>query len=166
MSTNERHPLRRLVSTLAVVLGFSPAVGAVAETPRSVAPEAAPAAWVAYAGLVSQTVNARLGGQDPVAIRLRDYMRQMPGADEQSSPPLNLRIWVDGEGSITRIEFPAFVDQQPNDDLRGLLVGLAMAERPPKGMLLPLRLQMRAERKPDAAGDDAQGGTAQTPTTP
>jgi hypothetical protein len=165
MSTNDRHPLRRLVSTLAVVLGFSPAIGAVAGTPRSVAPEAAPAAWVAYAGLVSQTVNAKLSGQDPVALRLRDYMRQIPGDDDKSSAPLSLRVWLNGEGSITRVEFPAFAHQEPNDDLHGLLVGLAITQRPPKGMLQPLRLQIRVEIKPDDA-DNTQGGTAPAPTTP
>ena len=102
----------------------------------------APAAWIAYAGLVSDAVQARLASDDPLAVRLRAYMNQIPGADQAEGSALKIAFWIDASGKITRIDHAPFAQSQPNDDLAGLMVGLSLPKPSPKGMLLPLRLSI------------------------
>jgi hypothetical protein len=141
---------RRLLSALAVTLGLAPGA-APAETPRSVPRHAAPQAWLDYARLVTEQVTARFGGDDPTAMRLRDYLEQLPGAAGPDGITLPIAFWIDGAGAISRIDFPPFVHPQPNDDLKALMLGYRLPEAPPKGMLLPLRLGIQFKPKEGAA---------------
>lgn len=139
-------PLRRLLSVAAVAPGLAPGA-ALAETPRSVAPQAAPQAWRDYAAVVSEQVQARLAGDDPAAQRLRDYLNQLPGAATSSGVTLKIAFWIDADGMVTRVDFPVFVHPEPNDDLKALLVGVRLPEAPPKDMVLPLRLTVQLRPK-------------------
>jgi len=134
--------VRRLLATLAAIIGLLPSASEAATT---LSPQAAPAAWVAYAGLVNQTIIDRLGGSDPVAVRLRDYLDQLPDPTADSRAQLPIRVWIDGQGVIGKVDFTPFAHAQPNADLQTLLLGQRLPIAPPKGMLLPLRLSIGLE---------------------
>lgn len=140
----------RLAATIAAALGLSmPASATLAQ--RQVSPEAAPAAWVAYAETVNGKVAEWLRGEDEAAVRLRAYVDGLRPAADQSSPPITLRLWIDAKGVVTRVEFAPFAHEAANTDLRGLLVGRAVGARPPRGMLLPLRLAVQLDPAPEPA---------------
>jgi hypothetical protein len=137
-------PTKRLFSALAVALGLAP--GAVrAETPRSVAPQVAPQAWLGYARLVSEQVSARISSEDAAATRLRDDLNQQSGAGEPDGVTLRIAFWIDHAGTISRVDFPLFAQAQSNDDLKSLMVGTKLPQAPPKNMLLPLRLAVHVK---------------------
>lgn len=115
----------------------------------SVSPQRAPQAWLDYAQRVSEAVQTRLAGDDPVAARLRDYLNQLPGAADSAGSTLRLAFWIDSHGAVTRIDHAPFAQSGPNDDLQTLLVGLRIAAPPPKGMLLPLRLAITVKPRDD-----------------
>lgn len=134
---------RAAVAVLTLLgLGGDPAAA------RTVLPTQAPPSWIAYAQIVSATVQARLDGDDPAAIRLRARLQQWPGAGGADGAVLKLALWIDRTGRITRIDHAPFAQPQPDDDLRSLVVGQTMSEAPPRGMLLPLRLSLRITPKP------------------
>ncbi|WEK02136.1 MAG: hypothetical protein P0Y59_10805 [Candidatus Sphingomonas phytovorans] len=138
---------RRLASGLTAALCLLSGA-AHAGQPRTIAPGAAPQAWLAYAQTVSDAVHTRLTGDDPAAVRLRDYMNQLPGGADAEGAALRIAFWIDGKGRITRIDHALFAQTQPNDDLQTLLVGIELPAPPPKGMLLPLRLGVQIKLKP------------------
>ncbi|WP_165186693.1 hypothetical protein [Caulobacter soli] len=146
--------MRRLLASLAAVVGLSPSAAGAA-TPTTMSPQAAPAAWVAYANLVNQAITSQLGGFDPAATRLRDYLDEIPGATPEGRVQLPLRVWIDGAGVITRIDFALFAHPEPNADLQALLVGHRLPQVPPKAMLLPIRLMIGLEPAPADAGSPA-----------
>ena len=117
---------------------------------QQVPPGQAPPAWIAYAQTVSTAVQARLESDEPIAVRLRTYLNQLPGAAESQGTDLKIAFWIDGKGKISRIEHAPFASAEPNDDLQALMVGLTMPQAPPKDMLLPLRLSIRIKSKPAA----------------
>jgi hypothetical protein len=135
--------VRRFLATLAASVGLGSTLGAAA--PRSVSPEAAPPAWIAYAGIVNQAITAQLGGDDPVAVRLHAYLDQIPGASAHAGVRLPIRVWVDAMGVITKVDFTPFAQQQPNVDLHALLTGLHLPKAPPRNMLLPIRLTINLD---------------------
>lgn len=135
-----------LFSAAAVALGLTPSVS-LAQAPRSVAPQAAPKAWLDYAAMVSEQVQARLESDDPAAQRLRDYLNQLPGADTPDGVRLKLAFWIDADGVVTRVDVPLFAHPEPGADLNAILVGQKLSEAPPKDMILPLRLTVQFEPK-------------------
>ncbi len=130
---------RHLLSLSLPLLGLAEPVIA---RQRSVAPEQAPAAWVAYAETVNAQVIAWLGAEDEGAVRLRAYLDGTRPAPDQPTAPFVLRLWITPDGTIDRTEFPAFAEPQADADLRALLLGRAIGTPPPPGMLLPLRLEL------------------------
>lgn len=117
-------------------------------TPRSVAPEAAPAAWVAYAGRVNAKVTAWLTGSEDAAVRLKASIDASRPSADRSSAPLVLRLWIDRKGTITRVDFTPFENEQANTDLRSLVVGRTIGAVPPKGMLQPIVLTIEVDPAP------------------
>jgi hypothetical protein len=147
--------VRRLLASFAAIVGLSPAASSAAP-PASVSPQAAPAAWVAYAGLVNQAITGQLGGADPAAVRLRDYLNQIPGANPDGGFRLPIQVWIDAKGVITKIDFTPFAHPEPDTDLRALLVGHRLSQAPPKNILLPIRLSIGLEPAPTAAAPAAK----------
>jgi hypothetical protein len=78
-----------MMSVFSAALGLAPSA-APAETPQSAAPHAAPQAWLDYVRLVSEQVTAWMGGDDAAAVRLHDYLNQLPGAAEPDGVTLRL----------------------------------------------------------------------------
>jgi len=146
---------KRLCRWLAVIAG----AGAAASAPvaaQSVSPSAAPAEWVRYAETASAAVNTWLQAESEPAQRLRAYLDATRPAPDQPTAPLVVKLWIDGDGTVSRIDFPPFAHAEANADLRGLIVGQRLANSPPKDMLLPLRIAVQLDAPaPAPEGDPA-----------
>lgn len=79
------------------------------------------------------------------AIRLRAYLEQTRSAPDQKSPPLMLKLWIDSEGRVAKVDFAPFAHPEPNHDLRSLITGAAVAGPPPRDILLPIRIAVELE---------------------
>jgi len=129
-------------------LAALPGAGLVAAGPlaaQSISPSAAPAEWVAYAERATTRINGWLQAEDEPAQRLRAYLDQLRPAPDQPGAPLDLKVWVDPDGTVSRVDFAPFAHPEPNADLRALVVGRRLAGPPPRNMLLPLRLAVQVE---------------------
>lgn len=118
-----------------------------------VSPDSAPPSWLAFADVVNRTVTEQLRADDVTAIRLRNYVSGLRPDPAQSSPPVILRVWTDATGVITKVEFPAFAQDEPKADLRALLIGQSVGTAPPHDILFPLRLAIQLDpMPPESAG--------------
>lgn len=136
-----------------VSVALVPGVPAVA---RAMAPGDAPAAWVRYAEAVTVAVQRWLQPDSETAQRLRAYLDGTRSTPYQPTAPIQLKLWIDGEGSVLRIEYPLFVHVEANEDIRTLIVGQRLPGAPPKGMLLPLRILLRLDSAPQGPAPDAE----------
>lgn len=118
---------------------------------QSVSPSAAPAEWVAYAEATTARVTGWLQADGEPAARLRAYLDASRPAPDQPTAPLVLKIWVDGEGTVSRIDYPPFAHNAANADLRAIIVGQRLSSAPPKNMVLPLRIGIQLEPAPQPA---------------
>lgn len=132
--------------------------GLTAATPlqaQSVAPSVAPVEWVRYAETATSAVTRLLEAEGEVAIRLRGYLDATRPAPNQPTAPFVLKLWVDKDSSVSRIDFAPFVHSQANTDLRSLIVGQTLGTVPPKDMLLPLRIAVQLPATSDPASTSA-----------
>ncbi len=155
---------RRRFSAFSRWLAALVGAGLAATAPASaqISPSAAPTEWVRYAEGATATIAGWLQAEDPAALRLRDYLNRTRPADDQPSPSLALKVWVNPAGAIDRIEFTPFAHAETNADLRTLIVGRRLAGPPPEGMLQPIRLAIQldpAEQPADPAAPAGQGPT-------
>ncbi|EJU12129.1 hypothetical protein LH128_15421 [Sphingomonas sp. LH128] len=146
--------IARWTATLAGA-GLAAAAPAQAEKPSStsVDPAAAPAEWVRYAEIATVAVTRQLEAGTETAARLRASLDATRPALDQPTRPFVLKIWIDADGTVSRIDHAPFADAQANADLNALLVGESMPSRPPKDMLLPLRVLIELPPAPPAARD-------------
>lgn len=124
---------------------------------RTVAPEAAPAAWVRYAETVTQSVTQWLQAESEPATRLRAYLAATRPSPDRPTEPLRLKLWIDGAGTVSRLDHPPFAHDQTNADLRSLVAGQHLPSSPPADMLLPLRISVQL---------DASAAQATEPVSP
>jgi hypothetical protein len=134
-----------LLSGLVTLIGCGQAGAGEAATAQRTAPSVAPASWMRYAELLNASVATWLGEDSATALRLRAYLHANRPDHDRPTAPLSLKLWVDPDGVVTRADFPAFAHQEPNDDLRAILVGRKLPSSPPKDMLLPLRLEFQLD---------------------
>ncbi|MEG3089658.1 hypothetical protein [Sphingomonas sp. PB4P5] len=113
---------------------------------RGVAPANAPAAWLRYAEAATQEISVRLQAESDAAVRLRRYLDGTRPAPDQPATPLLLKIWVNRQSVVTRIEAPSFAQDEPNADLRSLILGQRLPGSPPRGIILPLRIAISLDR--------------------
>jgi len=130
---------RALTTGLAVALGFAAPVQA-----QSLTPEVAPAAWVAYAETATRIVTTWLEKDGEAASSLRRHLHQMRPADDQPAPPLVIKLWIDPQGVISRIDFAPFTLDEVDAVLRSTIDGRQLG-RPPLDMLQPLRISVELE---------------------
>lgn len=135
---------------LASLLGL----GATPAASQSLAPQAAPKAWVAYAHAASGTIAAWLeeDSEDASAFR-RGFDEKWP-LDSGSGPPLILKVWIEPDGLVSRLESSPAISEAAHVALQGAVVGRKLSSRPPAGLLSPLRLELQI--KP--MGDDRPPG--------
>lgn len=132
---------RTLTAALAAALGLAAPAHA---RPQSLAPEAAPSAWVAYAETVTRTVAAWLEEEGEPASSLRLYLNQSRPAADQPTPPMVLKLWIDPQGLVSRVDFTPFADAEADALLRSAVDGRRLPQ-PPSGMLQPLRLAVQLD---------------------
>ena len=158
MSVERNSPFRRLTRWIAAVAGAGMAATSPA-TAQTVSPSAAPVEWVRYAESATVTISQWLGDDGEPATQFRAYLDRTRPADDQPSPPLELRVWVDPDGAVSRITFTPFVHEEANIHLRSAIVGRRLA-RPPQDMLLPLRIAVQLA--PSEAGAPTARGSSMT----
>ncbi|MES2056268.1 MAG: hypothetical protein V4564_10040 [Pseudomonadota bacterium] len=142
--------MRRLSGALAAItVGIFGCGSAPDARAQSLSPSAAPVEWVTYAEAATVTIASWLQGEGEAAARLRTYLETTRPMSDKPTQPLELKIWIEPDGRISRTDFAPFADTTANADLRGLIVGHSLTTPPPKGMLLPLRLLIQLE--PSAA---------------
>lgn len=132
---------RALVTGLAAALGMAaPAQAQV----QSLSPDAAPAAWVAYAETATRAVTAWLEEDSQSASNLRLLLHQTRATPNQSTPPLELKLWIAADGVVSRVEAAPPAKDRLGSDLQSSVQGRRLAP-PPPGMLQPLRLAVQLE---------------------
>lgn len=128
---------------LAAIVG----AGLASTTPvvaQTVSPSAAPAEWVRYAESATTTISVWLGEDSEQATQFRAYLDRTRQAEDQPTPPLELRVWIDPDGAVSRITFTPFAHEEANASLRGAIVGRRLAP-PPADMLLPIRIAVQLD---------------------
>jgi hypothetical protein len=150
-----RSPFVRLGRLLAAFAG----AGLVAAAPvaaQTVTPEQAPAEWVRYATGATIAVTGWLQADSEAAGRLRAYLDATRPAPDQPTAPLVIKLWIDADGTVSRIEHPPFAHAEANADLSALVVGRRLPTAPPRDMLLPLRIAVQLDA-PAPAAEPAAG---------
>lgn len=139
--------LRRRSRWLAAFVGLGLASGMPAAA-QTVPAEAAPANWVRYAAGATAAISQWLQADDEAALRLRAYLDAARTAPDQPGAPLLLKVWVDPDSRVTRLEFAPFEHPEPGADLRSLILGRQLPGSPPRDMRLPLRIAVQLEPAP------------------
>lgn len=132
-------PLRWLAALVGAGLASTVPVAA-----QIVSPSAAPAEWVNYAEGATSTISAWLGEDGEAATQFRTYLDRTRAAENQATPSLELRIWIDPDGAVSRIAFTPFAHEEANASLRGAIVGRRLTP-PPADMLLPIRIAIQLD---------------------
>ncbi|MGI9362625.1 MAG: hypothetical protein ACR2O7_13840 [Parasphingorhabdus sp.] len=134
----------RLSRWTATLIGAGLATGGPVAA-QSISPAQAPAEWVAYAQSATASITAWLEADSETAQRLRTYLDATRLAPDQPTAMLVLKIWVDGDGRVSRIDYPPFAHADANSDLRSLIVGQYLPGTPPKDILLPMRIAVQLD---------------------
>lgn len=140
------------IGTLGATLLALVGAGAQAQT-GAVSAEQAPQAWIAYAQRVSQQFQTALAGDSEPAQRFSAWVDQLAAAqtdpdggtsqDTAAAPPtFRVRVWLDREGTVTRIEADGVDDEQAQADLDAVLTARPIGARPPRGMKQPLVVRL------------------------
>lgn len=120
---------------------------------QTLSPSAAPVEWVRYAESATTTISAWLGEESEAATQFRTYFDRTRPAEDQPTPPLELRVWIDPDGGVSRIAFTPFAHEEANASLRGAIVGRRLPA-PPADMLLPIRIAIQLDvPAPEGASD-------------
>lgn len=142
---------RSSISRLARLLAALAGAGIASSLPvaaQTIAPSAAPVEWVRYAEGATAAVTRLLEANNETALRFRTYLHQTRPAADEATQPLELKIWVDESGVVSRMEFTPFAHAEPGADLRSLVVGQRLPGEPPPGMLLPIRIAVQLDPSP------------------
>ncbi len=129
----------RLIAATFALAGFAGLADA-----KAIPPEAAPAEWVDYARQATGTITAWLNAGDPNATAFR---AMIDGNADAPDVALIVRIWVDRNGALTRVEGGAAIDPAVMSGLNTFLVGRRLAA-PPRHMRLPMRIALGLRRSP------------------
>lgn len=101
-----------------------------------------PVAWGRYAELVRFRLIQGVERNDAVTERLHLFLEGRGDAGSGAVEAVVVKVWVQADGTIHRVEFPSLGDIQADDDLRTVLTREAIGEAPPHDMLQPLHLQL------------------------
>ncbi|MEA3390810.1 MAG: hypothetical protein U9R64_16250 [Pseudomonadota bacterium] len=143
-STSKSSPLSRVTRWIAALVG----AGIASTTPvaaQSVAPSAAPVEWVRYAEFATTSITGWLEAHNEPATGLRAYLDATRPAPDAATAPLVIKVWIERDGKISRIDYPAFTHAEANADMQALIVGQQLAAAPPRDMLLPLRIAVQLD---------------------
>lgn len=114
------------------------------------APAGAPPSWGQFAKLVKYRFETWIEGDDEVAGRFRAWLKDNKA--DGLPPSLVVRAWLNPDGTVEKVSFPALKDARADADLRTILTRGNIGEAPPPDMLQPLSLSFTLNnnpRKPD-----------------
>lgn len=153
-STSRRSWFARLAWKLASAIGIGAAAAPAPAFAQSVSPQEAPAEWLAYASYATTTITKWLEVTSETGARLRAYLDATRPSLDQPTAPLLIKVWIDANGMVSRIDYAPFAHAEANADIKTLIVGGQLGASPPEDILLPLRivLQLPAQM-PDATND-------------
>lgn len=143
-------PVRRLVfccriaALAAILLCAMPLVGGVGPKAQRLDfhdPSTAPASWVQFAALVKFRFEEWIAANDSTAARFRTYLKIHAGTSDGPPSSLTVRTWVNPDGSVARVSFPALTDPVATKDLHTILTRGNIGEPPPPEMVQPLNLR-------------------------
>jgi hypothetical protein len=120
---------------------------AVAQTLDFRDPGRAPPAWVQFAKLVKYRFEEWITADDPIAARFRVYLKAQSGSFDGPPSSLTVRAWLNPDGTVERVAFPAFADAGATEDLRKILTRGNVGEAPPPEMLQPVNLRFSLNLK-------------------
>jgi hypothetical protein len=136
-----RHAAHRIIAVLLGVLSLQSGAGAQAQTPDYRSPEAAPAAWAQFAQLVKLRFEERIAADEPVANRFHAWLVESQGKSGGAPASLIVRAWLNADGTVDRVSFPALPDVRADDDLHAILMRGNVGKAPPSDLLQPLNLR-------------------------
>lgn len=104
-------------------------------------PDSAPAAWRNFSLLVKQRFEEHIAADEPIANRFRAWLTQSQVKPDGAPVSLIVRAWLNADGTVARIAFPALPDSTANGDLQAILMRGSVGQSPPVNMLQPLNLR-------------------------
>lgn len=110
-------------------------------------PSKAPPSWGQFAKLVQYRFESWIEADDEVARRFRAYVKERAGQDDGLPPALVVRAWLNPDGSVEKVSFPALKNAAADADLRTILTRGNVGEAPPPEMLQPLNLRFSINPK-------------------
>ncbi|MEW6642033.1 MAG: hypothetical protein AB1586_16125 [Pseudomonadota bacterium] len=110
-------------------------------------PGKAPPSWGQFAKLVQYRFESWIEGDDEVARRFRAYVKEHTGKEDGLPPALVVRAWLNPDGTVERVTFPALKNAAADADLRTILTRGNVGEAPPPEMLQPLNLRFSINPK-------------------
>lgn len=133
---------------VAVLLSGTTATSlAMAQTLNFRDPARAPPSWMQFARLVKYRFEEWISADEAVADRFRVYLRIHSGSPGGPPPTLTVKAWVNPDGTVERVSFPAFADAGATKDLRTILTRGNIGEAPPPEMLQPVNLRFSLNLK-------------------
>jgi hypothetical protein len=130
------------VAATAVVATFSLALSAPARSQEYREAGSAPPHWTQFAKLVRYRFEDWMGLDDEVCNRFRAYLREHRGKEDGPPQMLEVRAWLNPDGTVEKVTFPPLNNAQADADLRKILTRGNVGEAPPPEMLQPLRLRL------------------------
>jgi hypothetical protein len=107
----------------------------------------APPHWTQFAKLVRYRFEDWMGADDEVGNRFRAYLREHRGKEDGPPHMLEVRAWLNPDGTVEKVTFPPLNNTQADADLRKILTRGNVGEAPPPEMLQPLRLRLMLNLK-------------------
>ena len=104
-------------------------------------PDAAPPAWGQFAKLVKYRFEEWIAADDVIANRFRAWVKAANAADKATPSSLVVKAWLNPDGTVERVTFPALNDERANSDLRLVLTRGNIGEPPPLEMIQPINLR-------------------------
>ncbi|RJF60728.1 hypothetical protein D4Q71_23235 [Rhodopseudomonas palustris] len=138
------HSWRVVVACLALVLSVASAAAQVLDYRD---PASAPPSWSQFAKLVQFRFESWIAADDPIADRFRGYVLQNAGKPDGPPAVLMVRAWLNPDGTVERVSYPALKDARAEADLRMILTRGNIGEAPPPEMLQPLNLRFTLNLK-------------------
>lgn len=139
---------RPIVVVLAICVGFllhlAPASGQGLDYRD---PSKAPPSWAQFAKLVQYRFETWIGADNETANRFRAYVSERAGKDDGLPQSLVVKAWLNPDGTVERVSFPALKDARADADLRMILTRGNIGEAPPPEMLQPLNLRFSLNLK-------------------
>jgi len=135
---------RRVRALAAGMLGLGLAA---AGAPPAQAQAAVPQHWISYAQLASNQFQAWLSDpENEAVVRLHESLQaRMLDSGGQPPEPVVVRVWVDVDGRVYRVEFATLGDARADADLRGVLTAQPLSEPPPRDMRQPMVLRLKLD---------------------